>query len=320
TLWLPPVNGPARPWTREDSLPADPHDFTFALLSDRTGLARAGVFERAVETLNWLYPDFVVQIGDGIEGYTTDESELAAQWTEFDKIVDGLERPLFRVVGNHDVSNPVMREDWLRRHGLLHYHFRYADTLFLVIDTCDPPQSLEEVAGDLTPERLAELHARVATDPDGVREEFEALGDWESTQPAAISEEQIAYFERVLAEHSDARWTFLCMHMPAWQGDGHPALERLYAALGERPFTAFAGHIHNYQRRIIRGRDHIRLGPTGGAWVRTGDIGNFDHVTLVRMTPEGPKIANLVLDGLLGVDGGTYPPSSTPPSTPKGRP
>jgi 3',5'-cyclic AMP phosphodiesterase CpdA len=307
-LWLPPVSGPARPWTHEPRLSSD--DFTFALLSDRTGLARAGVFEQAVEVLNWLHPDFVVQIGDAIEGYTTDETELAAQWAEFDGIIAALERPLFRVAGNHDVSNPVMREDWLRRYGLLHYHFCYADTLFLVLDTSDPPQSLEEVAGDLTPERLAELHARVASDPEAVRAEFEALGDWDSTMPVAISDEQLAYFEQVLAEHTDVRWTFLCMHMPAWQGDGHPALERLHTALGDRPYTAFAGHIHNYRRQVIRGRDHIRLGPTGGAWVRTGNVGNFDHVSLVRMSPTGPRIANLVLDGVLGPDGGAYPPSA----------
>jgi hypothetical protein len=309
-LWLPRLAGPARPWTREPR--PTPDNFTFALLSDRTGLARAGVFEHAVEVLNWLHPDFVVQIGDAIEGYTTDQAVLAEQWAELDGILDLLEPPLFRVVGNHDVSNSLMREEWVRRHGLLHYHFRYADTLFLVLDTCDPPQSLEEIAADLTPERLAELHARRDADPEGVRREFEASGDWESTMPAAIAEEQTAYFEGVLAEQPDVRWTFLCMHMPAWQGNGHPALERLYAALGNRPYTAFAGHIHNYQRRVVRGRDHIRLGPTGGAWVRTGDVGNFDHVTLVRMTTHGPRIANLVLDGILGIDGGSYPSPPVP--------
>jgi 3',5'-cyclic AMP phosphodiesterase CpdA len=307
TLWLPPT-GSARPWTRAGSLPPSPPGFSFALLSDRTGLARPGVFERAIEALNWLHPDFVIQIGDSIEGYTTDESVLAAQWKELDGILDALERPLFRVAGNHDVSNELMRDEWLRRHGLLHYHFRYADVLFLVLDTSDPPQALEDVAGDLTPERLAELHALRDADPEAVRREFEALADWDSTMPADISEEQIGYFERVLAQHTDARWTFVCMHIPAWQGQGHGALDRLYSALGTRPYTMFAGHIHNYQRRVIHGRDHIRLGPTGGAWVLSGDEGNFDHITIVRMTPSGPRIANLVLDGVLGVDGGTCPP------------
>jgi 3',5'-cyclic AMP phosphodiesterase CpdA len=303
-VWLPPV-GDARPWTGEPA--AVSSDSMFALMSDRTGLARPGVFERAIEVVNWLRPDFVIQIGDTIEGYTSDPAILDAQWKEFDGMLRALEPPLFRVVGNHDVSNEVMREEWLRRHGLLYYHFRFADVLFLVLDTSDPPQADGEVAGDLTLERLAELHAMRDEDPEAVRREFEALADWESTMPADISDEQVGYFEKVLADHPDVRWTFVCMHIPAWQGDGHPALDRLYAALGERAYTMFAGHIHNYQRRILRNHDHIRLGPTGGAWVIGGDQGNFDHVTLVRMTPSGPRIANLVLDGVLGADGGAYP-------------
>jgi 3',5'-cyclic AMP phosphodiesterase CpdA len=300
--------GSARPWTGRPV--AASSDLAFALMSDRTGLARPGVFERAIEVVNWLHPDFVIQIGDSIEGYTSDPGVLAAQWKELDGMLDALEPPLFRVVGNHDVSNDVMRDEWLRRHGLLYYHFRHEDVLFLVLDTSDPPQRDGEVAGDLTLERLAELHRLRDADPEAVRREFEALADWESTMPADISDEQVAYFERALAENANVRWTFVCMHIPAWQGDGHPALDRLYAALGDRPFTAFAGHIHNYQRRVVRGRDHIRLGPTGGAWVLGGDEGNFDHVTLVRMTPSGPRIANVLLDGVLGVDGGAQPPAT----------
>lgn len=309
-MWL-PTAGAVVPWSRMELLARSSSDFTFALMSDRTGLARPGVFEHAIEVVNSLHPDFVIQIGDLIEGYTTDEGVLAAQWKELDDLLGALERPMFRVVGNHDVSNELMRQEWLRRHGLLHYYFRYADVLFLVLDTSDPPQLPGEVAGDLTPERLAELHALRDSDPEAVRREFEALADWDSTVPADISDEQLAYFERVLAEHADVRWTFVCMHIPAWQGDGHPGLDRLYAALGGRPFTVIAGHIHNYQRRVIHGRDHIRLGPTGGAWVLGGSEGNFDHVTLVRMTDTGPRIANLVLDGVLGIDGGSYPPPAT---------
>jgi hypothetical protein len=83
------------------------------------------------------------------------------------------------------------------------------------------------------------------------------------------------------------------------------------ARLGNRPYTMFAGHIHNYRREVIGGRDHIRLGPTGGAWVRTGDRGNFDHVSVVRMGRGEPSIANVVLDGVLSIDGGIYPPRAT---------
>lgn len=315
-IWL-PQTGPACPWSRPERLLVPPAGFTFGLLSDRTGLARPGVFERAIEVLNWLQPAFVVQIGDLIEGYTSDKAEISAQWDAVDAMLARLEVPLFRVVGNHDVSNETMRSEWVRRHGLLHYYFRYGDVLFMLLNTSDPPQDLSEFGGEgeheLTPERLAELFALRESDPDALREQFEAMADWDSTMPAAISEGQVSYFERVLGEHQDVRWTVVCMHIPAWQGDGHPALDRLRAALADRPYTMFAGHIHNYRREVIAGRDHIRLGPTGGAWVRTGDRGNFDHVSLVRVGPGEPRIANVVLDGVLGVNGGVYPPDE--PST-----
>src|SRR5262245_53406607 len=47
-------------------------DFQFAIVSDRTGAHRAKVFSRAVDQLNLLQPEFVLCVGDLIEGYTED--------------------------------------------------------------------------------------------------------------------------------------------------------------------------------------------------------------------------------------------------------
>ena len=115
-----------------------------------------------------------------------------------------------------------------------------------------------------------------------------------------LSEEQIRYFERVIAENPDVRWALLFLHKPLWQGDGNAGLARIEAALGERPFTVFAGHVHTYKRFEVGGRVHIRLGTTGGDWtVPIPDAPFYDHVVWVTMTPEGPSIANLLLEGIL---------------------
>lgn len=314
---------PAAPWSRLAALPNRPDEFSFVLLSDRTGMAQPGVFERAVEITNLLRPDFAIQVGDTIEGYTRDPGELDRQWKEFDEITDGLQVPLFRVPGNHDVGNALMREEWLARHGALHYHFRYRDVLFLVLDTQDPPQPLAQLLrpgngatsplpeplaalvgdGDLDEQDLiAQVQQLLARDPAALRELMRAIKD--GTQPANISDEQLEHLIAAAAEHDDVRWTVLLMHMPAWQGDGHPGFDRLRAALGPRPFTAFAGHCHNYRRSTLAGRDHIRLGSTGGVRLLDTPEGNFDHISWVTMTDAGPQIANLVLDGVLGPDGG----------------
>jgi 3',5'-cyclic AMP phosphodiesterase CpdA len=306
----------AAPWSRLDRVPDRSAEFTFAVLSDRTGLARPGVFERAIDITNLLRPDFAIQIGDCIEGYTSDAAELARQWEEFDAISAHLEVPLFRVPGNHDVSNEFMREEWLRRFGLLWYHFIYRDVLFLVLDTSDPPQTLADFlppdGEGASTEFIAELRALVATDPGAATARVEALIDWDGTMPAHLSEAQAAWAETIITEHAWVRWTVLCMHMPAWQGVVHPVLVRLRHALAGRPYTMFAGHVHNYRHTLVDGRDHIRLGPTGGIWVRSHDEGNVDHLTLVTMTLEGPRMANLKLDGVFALEG----PSGTarPPS------
>jgi serine/threonine-protein phosphatase CPPED1 len=308
----------ATPWLALDRFPKRPQEFSFVLLSDRTGLAKPGVFERAVQGANMLRPDFAIQVGDCIEGYTRNPETLATQWAEFEAITSALDVPLFRVPGNHDVSNAMMRDEWLRRYGALYYHFRYRDVLFLVIDTQDPPQRLAEFRGaqelpgaedDVEELDMEKVRHAYDADPRAFAARVETAIDWEGTQPAHISLEQTEWAAEVIAEHADVRWTILCMHIPAWQGDGNPALARIRRALGGRPYTAFAGHVHNYQRRILDGREHIRLGPTGGAWVQTKEEGSFDHITWVTMTETGPRIANIVLDGILGAEGGVFRPT-----------
>src|SRR5256885_15408684 len=57
----------------------DPQEFQFAIVSDRTGGHRANVFAQALEKLNLLQPEFVIAVGDLIEGAKKDK-ELALQW------------------------------------------------------------------------------------------------------------------------------------------------------------------------------------------------------------------------------------------------
>lgn len=305
---LPDIAGPA-PWTDPAAAPERPADFSFSLLSDRTGFARRGVFERAIEVTNMFRPDFTLHVGDAIEGYTEDEDEIRAEWEEFDGITDALEVPLFRTPGNHDVSNPTMREEWLRRFGALYYAFTYRDVLFVVLDTQDPPQSFEEMG--LSAEDFAEMHggmlAKLEEDPS----EFFAsqAGHLDGAMPAKFGDAQLSWLEDVLAAHPDVRWTFVTMHMPVWQDRDDEGYRRIRAALGDRDFTMFAGHCHNYRREVIDGRDHIRLGSSGGVCVTDEPEGNLDHITLVQMTPAGPRIANVVLDGVIGVEGGAYTPT-----------
>jgi len=260
----------AKPWT---GLAADddPNDFTFAVVADRTGGHRPGVFERAIEKLDLLAPAFVVSVGDLIEGDTQDPAEIAAQWAEFHAIVARLRMPFFRVPGNHDYGNPAMAREWLRRFGPSYYHFVYKDVLFLVLNS-------ELFSSYASPGRAVEG------------------GD---TQEA-----QMRFVERVLAEHRDARWTFVLLHQPFWDTPGeHADWQRVEAWLGDRPATVLAGHFHFYTAQVRSGREYITLGTTGGGSELRGiDRGEFDHVMLVSFRGARPVIANLLLDGVHGSD------------------
>jgi 3',5'-cyclic AMP phosphodiesterase CpdA len=171
--------------------------------------------------------------------------------------------PFFYVPGNHDLSNPLMARNWKRKFDRTWYEFRYHDVLFLSLDSEDPPES----------------------------------------EPFHFGPEQQKWLTDVLAANADVRWTFVFLHKPAWtyvdndlEASGWNAIER---ALGNRPFTVFAGHKHVYARYVRNGRDYIMLATTGGASKMRGKAeGEFDQVVWVTMRDNGPVIANLLLDGI----------------------
>ena len=112
--------------------------FQFAVVTDRTGGHRAKVFSQAVTQLNLLQPEFVVSVGDLIEGYTVKPERIEAEWAEFDGYVKRLDMPFFYVPGNHDLTNKTLVEEWGGRYGRKFYHFVYRDVLFLAVNSEDP--------------------------------------------------------------------------------------------------------------------------------------------------------------------------------------
>ncbi len=109
----------------------------FAILSDRTGGMVPGIFEDAVKKANLLQPQFILSVGDLINGYSTDSVLINAQWKEFTNLLEPLTVPFFYVPGNHDISNSWMQQEWKRRYGQSHYYFVYKNVLFLSLNSQD---------------------------------------------------------------------------------------------------------------------------------------------------------------------------------------
>lgn len=292
----------------QGSLDPDPDQFRFAIVGDRTGSHRPGVFADAMVKLELLQPDFVVTVGDLIEGYTEDEAEIIRQWDELEGRLTALSSPLFYIAGNHDISNPVMARIWRERRGAAYWSFVHKDVLFIGLSTEDPPVPLS--AQNQASSR--QLQAAMARNPEETQARLlEAVRDRGASPKlpgaVAISDEQVNFVRETLASHADARWTFFLMHKPGWQY-GSEAFARIEQMLTDRPYTMIAGHEHYYTHEVRNGRDYIVMGTTGGVWLRDGP-GRVDHLTLVTVTDNGPTIANLRTDGIFPKEGqpGTAP-------------
>ena len=113
-----------KPWTDKPFL-NDPRNFQFALVSDRTGGVRAGIFPTAVKKLNELQPEFVISVGDLIKGGAKQRNEqlLREQWREFNTFIEGFDMPFFYLPGNHDLGNEVADQIWDDLYGVRYYSF-----------------------------------------------------------------------------------------------------------------------------------------------------------------------------------------------------
>jgi len=64
----------------------------------------SGTFALAIDQLNLLQPEFVINVGDVIEGYSDDKAELNAEWDEMDGMLEKLAMPFFRTLNPGLVS------------------------------------------------------------------------------------------------------------------------------------------------------------------------------------------------------------------------
>ena len=287
----------AKRWTSED-FQNNPQEFQFAIIGDRTGGANPEeTFKLAMGQLHLLQLEFVINVGDIIEGYSDDKAELNAEWDETTGVLNTLKMAFFLTPGNHDIANDFATEVWLERYGATRCHFVHNDTLFLILDSEDPPRPAPEG----TKEKLDEYKRLQVEDPAKAQAMLEEFLADESViaglgKPVDFSDGQIAWIKDALTQNADARWTFLLLHDPVWENpsESFKAIEQL---LTERNHTFIAGHLHYYDYDNIDGHEHITMAPAGASFHKEGP-GNVDHIIWVTMTEDGPEIPNIALKGI----------------------
>ena len=221
----------------EGAWPAAGDQFSFAILGDKTsgGEGKWPIFDRAVDAINALSPDFVITVGDQIPGHMQEHTQWNAEWAEYLEHAKRLRAPLFLIPGNHDIANTECYAFWKQDFGRTYYAFDYAGCHFLVLNS-------EE-------------------------ERFDGRGP--------IWEAMMTFMEEDLAAHRDARHTFLFFHKPMWddprfQGDW----ARIERALGARRYTAVAGHEHYLATQEKDGNLRVIQSATGGG-IRLSDVTEF---------------------------------------------
>lgn len=265
-LVLPAMPGP-RPWSDKPHL-NDPNRFQIAIMTDRTGGHRPGIWEQGVRVVNLLRPEFVISVGDLIEGYSEDPKEIEGQWAEFLGFIDAMKMKFFFVAGNHDLSNPLMHKIWRQHFGAEWYSFDYKGVHFVAL-------SSEDTEDQIGAEQFAWLEQDLAKN---------ASARWTLLflhKPLWL----IAERELVAGNADPTNW------------------KRVEKLLASRPHTVFAGHVHHYVQYDRNGQKYFHLATTGGGTLLRGvPYGEFDQVMWLTMEADGPHTAIILLDGVLAPD------------------
>ena len=108
--------------------------FTFAVIGDRTGGAREGVFEGVIAEVAFFDPDFMITVGDHIQGYSMEKDEIERQWDEFEAIMDGSGLKYYLTPGNHDIWDQQSESVFKDRAGYTDKAFKIDNTRFIIFD------------------------------------------------------------------------------------------------------------------------------------------------------------------------------------------
>lgn len=253
------IDSPNKPWTNLN-INDDPNNFRFVVMPDNTGAHRLGILEKGIDRINLMKPEFVVSVGDLIEGYTEDTNEIEKEWSDFNTTIQQFKMPFLYVAGNHDYSNKEMARIWKKRFGVDYYYFIYKNVLFLCLNSEDGTTSFEK---------------------------------------ADFGDAQLSFIEKILEENPKVSWTMLFMHQPLWLNPASKNWFKVEKLLANRKHSVFTGHLHQYALHEKNNSDYFVVSTMGGTSALRGKAyGEFDHFIYVSMTPEGPVYANVLLDGV----------------------
>jgi len=238
-------------------LPISSQRFCFAVLGDRTGSGPDSwtIMDRAIDELNELRPDFIVFIGDIIEGQTQSYQAIIEQWNEADTHFSRVRAPLFMVPGNHDIWDRQSCKIWEKRVGHPYFSFNHKGCHFLIVNT-------EDMA---------------------------------AAEPSGLGNEQMEFILRDISRNRQTSHLYIFLHKPIWLYPGKLKTQwnQIEKNLEGLNYTVVAGHIHLSAASLIKGKRFFISGPTGGRmrFPRNTQMGLFHHYSWFTVDKDTTTIA-----------------------------
>jgi predicted MPP superfamily phosphohydrolase len=279
------------------TVPQAKDSFRFIVFADRTSGTPEGiaVLKDAVCEANRLDPDFVMNIGDMVQGYNDTEQWLE-QMNEYKTVMNELKCSWYPTAGNHDIYAGKFAKDlpkeqhekeYEEHFGPLWYAFEYKNYWFIVLYTDEGNQETGEKS-------LSKPECQM------------------------MSDSQFHWLQSILKKAKNADGIFIFQHHPRWfENQYGNDWNKVHTALVEtgKVKAVFAGHIHRmtyYERDKIK---YLTLAVTGGSLKQPNNLEagmiHEIHLVSVRKGSE-PEIAILPIKSTLDI---TTMPRQQPNST-----
>ncbi len=216
-------------------------------------------FERMMHEAEMLRPDFVIQVGDLIHGYTHDKKQLQREWIRFEKQIEPLSMPYYPVPGNHDVvtdeAEEVYAEVWGKEKLL--YSFDKGSVHCIVLNSWWGEED----------DRIAEWQR-----------------EWLKNDLEKFADENGGYG----SEEFNQKSIFVFLHSPLWkyssETEGRKDWELVHELLKKYPTKLVAGgHTHEHVWEERDGINYLVLNSAGVKRrnTREGKFSSFVHVSVL---------------------------------------
>ena len=214
------------------------------------------IFKEIVENVEWIHPDFVVDVGDLIYGYGANAQRMRQEYTDFLSVVKKFSMPFYTIVGNHEVTSMAGQKDYetfLNRP--LYYSFNHDGSHFVILDT-----NVNFAEGKFT----------------------QAQYDWlaKDLESATSAENIFIFMHKPLHEYFDPDQTAWTDKIMAKKVD---SLINEFNSNHHNIKIVFQGHEHLYWQTNLNGITYMITGGAGAPLDAEPQNGGFYHFIMVTV-------------------------------------